>query len=65
MTPDIIGVKSEVTKINKMVAELYDRPVIPKLEVITVMPDIFIDNIWAIPDPVEETRPVVDKTKRK
>lgn len=54
-TPDIVEVKSEVDKINKMVMELYDRLIIPELVITQVVPEVYIDNIWAIPDLVEVT----------
>lgn len=54
-TPDITKVRAKVVEIKRMVMELYDRPIIPKLVVTTVMPDIHIDNIWVVSDPIEET----------
>lgn len=55
-TPDIMEVKDEVTKIKRMVTELYNTSVIPKGEVMIVVPNIHVEGIWAIPKlVVEET----------
>lgn len=53
-TSNIIDVKAEVAKIKWMVANLYNRPVIPELVVTKGVPEVHVDNIWAIQDLVEE-----------
>lgn len=55
-TPDITKVKSKVDEIKKMVVELYDRPIISEPVVAIVVPNVHVDNIWAIQVLVEEPR---------
>lgn len=50
----IAEVKFEVNGIKKMVDQLYDRPFIPALVVVEVKPNIYVKNIWEIPELVEE-----------
>lgn len=40
--------KEEIAEINKMVTELYERPVIAEPVVDIVIPIVEVPNIWAI-----------------
>lgn len=44
-TLDVTEVKAEVAEIKKMVAELYDRPVMSEPVVKIVVPMFYVDNI--------------------
>lgn len=49
-----------------MVTKLYDRPVISEPEVTTIIPDVHVDNIQAILEPiVKETREKIREKKNK
>lgn len=47
-------VKVEVAEIKRKVIELFDKLVIPEPEVMTIFPDVHVDNIWAISESVVE-----------
>lgn len=51
-----------VAKIKKMVAELYDRSIIPISMVTKVVPVVHVENIWEILNLVEGPR---EKRKKR
>lgn len=65
--PDVTEIRSEVAKIKMMVTELYDRPIVSKPIVETVIPIIHVTNIWEVPVevPVREIREERHEKKRK
>lgn len=63
--PHIVDIKSKVVESKNIVVELYDRAVIPELVIKTVLPTVHVDNIWVIPDPIEEIREETKIEKRE
>lgn len=57
--------KSEVPEIKKMVADLYNRLIIAESVVTKVVPEVNIENIWAILDSIEEPQERRKKTKHQ
>lgn len=64
-TLNIMEVKYEVAEIKRMVAELYDRPIISKTEVTTIPTYFYVNNIWAIPNTVDETQQVIEENREE
>lgn len=62
-TPDIAEIKSEVAKIKKIVAKLYDRTTILQHVIEIVVPTIHLYNILVIPDLIDEI--LEEKKERK
>lgn len=46
--PDIIEVIAEVSKIRKLVDELYDRLFVPASMVIEIESEIEVEKVWSI-----------------
>lgn len=61
-TSDIAEIKFEAAEIKNMVAELFSRSVIQEPIIEIVMSIVYVENIWAILAPIEETR---QKTQEK
>lgn len=61
----IAEVKFKVAKIKKMVDELYDQPFIPTLVVVDMELAIYVENIWEIQDPLENTQERRKKRKHQ
>lgn len=51
---DISDIRSKVADIRKLTVVIYDRPVISEPIIEIVVPTVYMDNIRAIPHPVDE-----------
>lgn len=64
-TLDIIETKIKVAKIKKVVHSLYDRLVISEPVIDTVVPTIYVPNIWAIQSQNFNRPEKISKKKRR
>lgn len=64
--PDVTEIKTEIAENKKMVHELYDRLIFLELVVGTMMPTVYVPNVWAIQElRIQETKEERIKRKRK
>lgn len=56
--PNVVDIRTEVAEIKKMVSEIYERWVVAKPIIETVIPMFHVSNIWDDPmaTQVEETK---------